>query len=151
MSVYLLTSLRPKPRTRFLVPAVFRSSLGGSVEHDMIIPFSPTTRHRQSVPTSVRRLRERTSRTEGPLSTPASIEAFRYSPIHGSQSAAQGRVQHEEDPKNWRALANPKEELLQPVERHDVQPSVSSKSMIRAGWSIKFASGEHCFYFWRRR
>ena len=33
-------------------------------------------------------------------------------------------MQHEGEPKNWRALANPKEELLHPVERHDVQPSV---------------------------
>ena len=35
-------------------------------------------------------------------------------------------MQHKGEPKNWRALANPKEELLHPVERHDVQPSVHS-------------------------
>lgn len=75
MRVRRFTNLRRKPLIRLSKLALFRSTLGGSVVVDITISFLTDRWVPQKCGLSCgRRLRERTSRTEGPLSTPARIE-----------------------------------------------------------------------------
>ena len=87
MRVYRLTSLRPKPLARLLALAIFRSSLGGSVDLDMIFSFLTDLpalglfqAYRWTEPSRKDISNRRTTKH------PACIEAFRYTPIQGRQS-----------------------------------------------------------------